>query len=265
MSFSQVAKAPMAGPISFRFRFDYDIAFQAIFDLREGAVWAYEALVRGPNGEAAKDVINAIPGPAMYAADQLSRETAIWLASDLGLEKNLSVNFLRSALLAPEDYVDATLNTAQAHGISPDRIMLEFSEAEDIHDVNACRDVVNRHIDRGFLTAMDDFGAGFQGLSLLCEVRPHVIKLDMALIRGIDKDPRRAKIVSAMVKLCKDLNVMLISEGVETEGELVRLIGLGVTLFQGFYLARPQISALLTTEEIDAALSAGHDATRLAG
>jgi len=255
MSYSKITQANAAGPAPFRFRFDFDIAFQAIIDMRQREVWAYEALVRGPNGQSAAEVIAGIPAPAMYAADQHCRETAIALASSLGMTEYLSVNFLRGALLAPQDYIASTLDCAAKNGFPTDRIMLEFSETEQVEDIFEGRRAVNQHAARGFLTAMDDFGAGYQGLSLLCDVQPDVIKMDMSMVRGVDTDPRRAKIVSAIVQLCRELDVMPVCEGVETKQELDCLLEIGVAHFQGFLLARPQLGRLLDHQQKEAAFA----------
>lgn len=265
MPFTRIAQAVTTGPGPSRFRFDFDIAFQAIIDMRAGKVWGYEALVRGPNGESAAEVIAGIPAPAMYAADQHCRETAIALAASLGMKEFLSINFLRSALLGDEDYIGATLACADQHGFPADKIMLEFSETEEVDEIDDSRSAVNRHNGRGFLTAMDDFGAGYQGLSLLCEVQPDVIKLDMSLIRNVDKDPRRARIVAGIVQICTDLNIRPICEGVETQEELACLLDIGIAHFQGFLLARPQLTRLLADHQKAAAFDLIRDRLRPAG
>lgn len=253
MPYSGTTRANGAGLPPFRFHFEFDVAFQAIFDMRELQVWGYEALVRGPNGESAAQVIASIPAPAMYAADQHCRETAIALATNLGMEEYLSINFLRGALFAPEDYIANTLTCANQLGFPTERIMLEFSETEQIGNIAEGRRVVNKHNEGGFLTAMDDFGAGYQGLALLCDVRPDVIKLDMSMIRDVDRDPRRAKIVAAIVQLCGDLDICPICEGVETNAELDCLLDIGVAHFQGFLLARPQLGRLLDDHQKETA------------
>lgn len=255
MPFTRMTYSDVTGAGPFRYRFDFDVAFQAIFDMRREQIWGYEALVRGPNGESAGEVIASIPAPALYAADQHCRDTAISLAANLGLTGNLSVNFYRGALGGTNDDIAATLESADRHGFPTNKIMFEFSETEHVRDVAKTRGHVNQHIERGFLTAMDDFGAGFQGLSLLCEVRPDIIKLDMSLIRNVDADPRRAKIVSAIVRMCQDLGICTICEGVETQAELLCLMDMGVEHFQGFLLARPQLARLLTEQQKAAAFA----------
>jgi EAL domain-containing protein (putative c-di-GMP-specific phosphodiesterase class I) len=97
---------------------------------------------------------------------------------------------------------------------------------------------------RGFLTAIDDFGAGYSGLNLLAEFQPHLVKLDMALTRSIDREPVRQAIVGGVIGTCRALGCRVVAEGVETRAELDTLRRMGVGLFQGYLLARPQVEAL---------------------
>lgn len=256
MPVEDIYQIQRTGTAPFSFAFEYNIAFQPIFDLGQKRIWAYEALLRGPNGESASDVIASIPAFAKHEADQRCRETAIAMATHLGMTEVLSLNVLRSALLAPTDYIEATLDCADENGFPTNRILFEFSETEYTRDIQRNRGRVNRHALRGFMTAMDDFGAGYQGLSLLCDVRPDVIKLDMSLIRGVNYDPRRAIIVGTILDLCHKLHVRPVVEGVETQAELDCLRALGVEFVQGFLLARPQPAQLLTPKQVRTALKA---------
>jgi len=101
--------------------------------------------------------------------------------------------------------------------------------------------------DRGpcarFRTAIDDFGAGYSGLNLLADLQTDFIKLDMALVRGIDRSRTRQAIVRGTVSVCRDLGIATIAEGVETIDELRALMDLGIELFQGYLLARPAFEA----------------------
>ncbi|MFX4505165.1 EAL domain-containing protein, partial [Acinetobacter baumannii] len=84
----------------------------------------------------------------------------------------------------------------------------------------------------GFRTAIDDFGAGYSGLSLLSRFQPDVVKLDMALIRCIDTERVKRTMVAHLVRLAADLDVTVVAEGIETVGEYETLRELGVALFQ---------------------------------
>jgi EAL domain-containing protein (putative c-di-GMP-specific phosphodiesterase class I) len=91
----------------------------------------------------------------------------------------------------------------------------------------------------GYRIAVDDLGAGYAGLTSLVELDPDVVKLDMALIRDIDRDPRKRRVVASLVRLCTELDRLVIAEGVERQGELEVLRELGCDLIQGYLLARP--------------------------
>ena len=101
----------------------------------------------------------------------------------------------------------------------------------------------------GFMTAIDDFGAGFAGLNLLADFQPDIVKLDMALTRGIDSDRVRRAIVSGIVRLCDELGIRVIAEGIETPAECLTLRDEGVTLFQGYLFARPGFEDLPKIDE----------------
>jgi len=97
---------------------------------------------------------------------------------------------------------------------------------------------------QGFQTAIDDFGAGYAGLNLLAEFQPDIIKLDMALVRGIDANRARQAIVAGIIGICRLLHITVIAEGIETSAELQTLRELGVFLVQGYLFARPAFEAL---------------------
>ncbi len=96
----------------------------------------------------------------------------------------------------------------------------------------------------GFTTALDDFGAGHSGLTLLARFQPDVVKLDMRLVRGIDSNSQRRIIVEAVVALCGRLGIRVVAEGVETRAELDAVRSTGIDLVQGFLLAKPAFEKL---------------------
>jgi EAL domain-containing protein (putative c-di-GMP-specific phosphodiesterase class I) len=91
----------------------------------------------------------------------------------------------------------------------------------------------------GFRIAIDDLGAGYAGLTSFAALEPEFVKLDMSLIRDIDSQPTKEKLVRSMTLLCKELGMMVVAEGVETPRELEVLVAIGVDLVQGYLLARP--------------------------
>lgn len=222
------------------------MAFQPIADLRQGTIFAYEALLRGADGAGAGAILAQVTDENRYAFDQRCRVTAIEWATRLKLastEAFLSINFLPNAVYNPDACIRLTLETARRTGFPVDRIMFEFTEAERI-DTAHLLNILTTYRELGFMTAIDDFGAGFAGLDLLSRFQPDVVKLDMELIRDIDRDPVKRAIVHHMAELLRELDVLVVCEGVETAGECAALRDLGIDLVQGYLLARPMVETL---------------------
>lgn len=227
--------------------FQLSMAFQPIVDVQTGRPFAYEALVRGPEGQSAYSVLSQVTEANRYAFDQACRVAAIESAVKAGLldgSAKLSINFLPNAVYSPLACIQLTLKTAAATGLPTDRLIFEFTENEQMVDPAHVANIVDSYRRMGFGTALDDFGAGHAGLNLLAKFQTDLIKLDMELIRDLDQSLPRRTIVAAVVKMCAELGVTVIAEGIESEGELEALREMGVRYIQGFLLAKPQFMAL---------------------
>lgn len=223
------------------------MAFQPIVNIETGAVFAYEALVRGTGGQSAGEILSGISQDMIYKFDQTCRVKAIELAGRLfapdGTAK-LSINFMPNAVYEPDACIRASLAAARRVGFDPGRLMFEFTEDERMRDVPHVRHIIEAYRARGFTTAIDDFGAGYAGLALLADLHPDMLKLDMSLIRGIDGSAARRSIVAGMVRIADALGVACIAEGIETAAELQTLREIGIRLCQGYLLARPATESL---------------------
>ncbi|GGK00167.1 EAL domain-containing protein [Pseudomonas matsuisoli] len=224
--------------------FAISMAFQPIIDIQSGSVFAHEALVRGTAGEGAGTVLARVDEANRYAFDQACRMTALTKASPLNLPGMLSINFMPNAVYKAETCIRATFETARKLNFPLDRVIFEVTEQEDILDLPHLVDILRAYRKMGFLTAIDDFGAGYAHLNLLADFQPNLIKLDMHLIRGIDADRVRQVIVESTLQACRRLNIRVIAEGVETADEYVTLREMGVRLFQGYLFAKPAFEAL---------------------
>ncbi|WP_227268446.1 EAL domain-containing protein [Roseobacter weihaiensis] len=222
------------------------MAFQPIFDVTTGLVFAQEALIRGKDGRSAAQIFEHVNDENRYQFDQLCRTTAIEVATAAKLDGKLSINFMPNAVYEPRNCIQHTLWTADKCDFDIKNIIFEFTENELIRDAGHLKNIVETYQKFGFQTAIDDFGGGYSGLNLLVDVVPDLIKLDRHLIVDIDQSPVRQNVVKSMQSLCKDLGVQLIVEGVETVGELNQLRDLGVNLIQGYYLAKPQFESIQT-------------------
>ena len=224
--------------------FDFTMAFQPIVDLRERTVFAYEALVRGLDGAGAPWVIAQVTPENRYRFDQACRTKAVELASRLGIDCYLSINFMPNAIYEPATCIRTTLAAARRHSFPLDRLLFEVSEGEQALDHAHLMGIFEDYTRRGFKTAIDDFGAGYAGLGLLVDFQPDFVKLDMSLLRGIDADPVRQTVVRSLLAMCRELGVEVIAEGIETVGEYEWLVGEGVRYAQGFLFARPTLERL---------------------
>lgn len=233
----------------------FTMAFHPIVDLAAREIWGYEALVRGADGQGAGAVLSAVTDANRYVFDQACRVKAIELAGErmpATSKARLSINFMPNAVYEPGACIRATLAAAARVQFDPRRLMFEFTENERMGDTAHVANIVAEYRRMGFMTALDDFGAGYAGLGLLAKFQPDLIKIDMDLLRGVDSSAARQAIVAGIVGICRQLDITVLAEGVETEAELVALRAAGITLFQGFYFAKPQVE----TFEADLKLAA---------
>lgn len=227
--------------------FDITMAFQPIVDVETGLPFAFEALVRGINGEGAGEVLAGVTPENRYAFDQKCRVAAIESAVAAGILETgarLSINFLPNAVYSPVACIQLTLKTARKTGFPIDRLIFEFTENEEITDPNHVSNIVDCYRKMGFGTAIDDFGAGHAGLGLLARFQTDFLKLDMELIRGIDASLPRRMIVEGVIRIAASLGITIIAEGVETVAEYDALRTMGVRYIQGYLLARPGFAHL---------------------
>lgn len=228
---------------------EIDFAFQPIVDVNARTVFACEALVRGANGESAHSVLSKIDAAGKYQFDQYCRQTAITRAAALGLDAFLSINFMPNAVYRPEVCIRSTLDATHANHFPIERIIFETVEGEHLADRTHLVHIFRAYKEYGFLTAIDDFGAGYSGLSLLVDFQPDIIKLDMALLRGIDTDTVRQRIVRNVISMCHDLGIRVVAEGIETRGERDFFLSHGVSLMQGYFFAKPAFKAIPVIDE----------------
>ena len=224
--------------------FELTMAFQPIVNFAKREIYAHEALVRGVKNESAGEIFKHVNENNRYRFDQTCRVKAVQLASQLAMPSYLSINFMPNAVYRPELCIRTTLDAAEKYGFPINRIIFEITEGEKVDDVAHLREIVEHYKKQGFLTAIDDFGAGYAGLNLLADVNTDLVKLDMALIRNIDKDKGRRAIARGIIQVCRELSMQVIAEGIETYEELNTLGELGVELFQGYYFAKPAFQAL---------------------
>lgn len=236
----------------------YSFAFQPIVDAVAHKVVACEALIRGPWDEPAWQVMNQVSPERLHLFDQEARMAAIELAGRLGVEYPLHLNFLPRTLDLTPKAVLATIEAARQAGIPPEHIILEVPEAEVIVERTRFAALFRDARSLGVGLAIDDFGATYASLTILDDLDPDQIKLDMRLIRGVERPGPRQAILRAARRACYDLDIDVIAEGVETLAEFQFLAGQRIRLFQGYLFARPAFEALPPVHFPEAPSAAAH-------
>ncbi len=230
--------------------FPFSMAFQPIVDLQEQRIDAYEALVRGPAGEGAPYVLGQVDPQNTYAFDQASRVKAIELAARLGIDRQLSINFLPNAVYEPRACIQTTLRAATRTGFPLDRLTFEILESESIADTRHLANIIAEYRRHGFKIALDDFATAYSGLVRLAELRPDIIKIDRELVRDCDQSQSRLAILGGLIGIGAQIGVKVVLEGVERVGELDALRSVGGRFVQGFYFAKPAFEAVLRDADL---------------
>lgn len=219
--------------------FGISFAFQPIVDVVSRSVFAYEALVRGTEGQGAGEVLGRVNEHNRYAFDQVCRVKAVKLAAKLGMQTALSINFMPNAVYQAEYCIRTTLAAAKTYNFDTHRIIFEVIEAEALTSTEHLASIIETYKEMGFQTALDDFGTGFSRYNLLAASPPDLLKLDMGLVRNVDREANKQAIICGMITMMQKLGGRIIAEGVETEAEYTWLRDQGITLFQGYLFARP--------------------------
>lgn len=213
------------------------MAYQPIVDPTTRAVFGYEALLRS----AEQALPN--PGAVLEAAQRLGRTYEVGRAVrqkvpvSVDLAPRESLFFVN---LLARDLQDETLvRSAAAFSRLAPRIVLEITERASLDDVPDARSTVEKLRGLGFRIAIDDLGAGYAGLNSFAVLEPDFVKLDMSLIRDVDRSPVKQKLIRSMSHLCRDMGVKVVAEGIETAQERDTVIELGCDFLQGYLLARP--------------------------
>jgi EAL domain-containing protein (putative c-di-GMP-specific phosphodiesterase class I)/CheY-like chemotaxis protein len=212
------------------------MAFQPILDLTHKRVFAYEALLR--------------------TDEESLRRTDIFIATAERLDKihllgrTVRNAVARAAAEAPPD----TLLFVNVHGLEltdedlfshdtglarlAKRVVLEITERTGLDPAaGPTRVAMLRKL--GYRIAVDDLGAGYAALGALATLEPEIVKLDMSLVRDIDRHGTKRRVVAAIASLCRELGSRVVAEGVETEAERQACLDSGIDLLQGYLFAKP--------------------------
>lgn len=237
--------------------------FQPQVDIKTGRVVGAEALVRWID----HDGKVRYPGSFLSAAEEAGymepietavRDQAFDLAQNLrhtDLPRiHLGLN-VTAALLASSEATEALHRQVLALGMKPSQFSIEILEAVMIDETAATpvKENIARLSELGFYIELDDFGTGHSSISSLRDLKVDRVKIDRSFISGVDKNPDLQKFTSALINLAKSLDISVLAEGVETEGERLWLQENGCDVIQGFLISkaipRDQLMAMIVHQE----------------
>ncbi|WP_312072751.1 diguanylate phosphodiesterase [Atlantibacter sp.] len=224
---------------------DCSFAFQPIIDPLAQEVVSLEALIRTTSGDSPQSWFDTFKGDDVYAADLKSKKVAFAMAAALNIGKqSLSVNLLPMTLVKIPGAVNFLMQEIHKNGLVPDQIILEFTEQEIISRLDEFTDAIRQLKAAGIRVAIDHFGAGFAGLSLLARFQPDRIKINRELIEDVHKSGPRQAIILGIIKSCTSLEISVCAVGVEKPEEWMWLESAGISLFQGYLFARPALNGV---------------------
>jgi EAL domain-containing protein (putative c-di-GMP-specific phosphodiesterase class I) len=202
----------------------------------EKSLYGYHAL---PKNEGIEDEDFALPLLSNYSDFEFDQDTllqAIRMASMLKLQGMLCLDLIPRTAFQAEVLANKIADFANKFNFAAERIMVLISERQQFVDQEHLNDIFKAFKNKGFITVMNNFGAGFSGLNRLADCQPEVIRLDSSLTRNIENDRVKKSILSALIQVCKALSISMIAEGIESKEQLDFLYSEGVNLFQGVTL-----------------------------
>ncbi len=223
---------------------DFRMAIQPIVDSRDGSVSAYECLLRST------DPVLSGPLSVLRAAEEhgligeLGAAVALRSAeilSRLPGHLRLFVNLHPAELGDPEGLGDR-LRLLQRHAA---RVTFEITERSSLTEAHGWERSIEAILGRGFTIAVDDLGSGYSSLSILAELQPRFIKIDMSIVRDIDRIPRKQRLFDLLCRFADATDTLVVAEGIETAAEAEVVRGCGAHLMQGYLFARPELAEVV--------------------
>jgi EAL domain-containing protein (putative c-di-GMP-specific phosphodiesterase class I)/CheY-like chemotaxis protein len=212
------------------------MAFQPIIDVSTHSVYAYEALLRTEEESLRRPDIFIATGERLDRIQQIGRTVRAAVAAAIPDAPSNALIFVNVHGLELSDEELYSTDTALASYSK--RVVLEITERTSIDPaVGSARVAMLRRL--GYRIAVDDLGAGYAALGALASLEPEVVKLDMSLIRDLDRHSNKRRIVTAIASMCRELGSRVIAEGVETTAERTACVDAGIELLQGYLFAKP--------------------------
>jgi EAL domain-containing protein (putative c-di-GMP-specific phosphodiesterase class I) len=216
--------------------------YQPVVDIVRRRIIGYEALTRIPKGDfETPDLLfrAASRHDALWSLERLCRERALAGLPPAGRDGLLFLNTEPESIRDPELRAPSFVDRLAAAGLVASQVVIEITEHAAVRDFVEFRRRLDEFRARGFRLAIDDVGSGYSGLQAIAEIAPDFIKVDMALIRDIDRHRLKRELIATIRRFSDRTGSTVVAEGVERQEELRSLIEAGVRCAQGYLFARP--------------------------
>ncbi len=217
--------------------------YQPIISLNDGSVYGYEALCRIDLSDCAFNTEQmfgiAEKLKCLWELESICRRMSIKDAMHKPADAKLFVNVDPNVIHDKKFHSGMTAGYLKKYNMEPDDIVFEITERNSVEDAKTFIKSIRHYKKQNYRIAIDDFGSGFAGPNLLCLLEPDIIKIDMEIIRNIDKDRIKRMFVKSLSVFGKNTGTKILAEGIETSEELKVLIDLEIDYGQGYYLGRP--------------------------
>jgi len=217
--------------------------YEPIVEVEDKTVFGYEALARGPEGSAFHSPVALFTAAEehelVFELDVVCRESGLRGAVDFPKGTKLFLNIRPTTIHDPAFKEDKLIETLERRDLAPTDVVFEISEQESISSFGDFRAMRDYYRSLGFQFALDDTGTGYAGLEELLELEPDYIKIDRSMVSGVDQDPARQDVLTALLQLADKMGSQVIGEGLDTLEELEMLGRLGIRFGQGWLFGRP--------------------------
>ncbi len=222
---------------------EISVVYQPIMDFRTNRILGWESLSRGPDNSHFHTPLAlfefAEEAGLLFQLEKTCREQAAKLIGPLEKDQKLFLNIHPKTLVDPNFKTGETLNLLKKYGLSPDNVVFEITERHSTKNFTLFFESLNHYRQQGYLVAVDDLGAGYNGLFSIAEIKPDFIKIDMSLTQGVESNPAKRALVEAVITFAEKMNSKVIAEGIETRAQLEALVSMGAHFGQGYFLSKP--------------------------
>ena len=213
--------------------------FQPIVSLKNCDILGYEICSHLNDKPITEYFEKAEEFEKIWKLEKLCRKSILKKVKLIGLKKNIFININPDIIFDEDFYQGYTLKLLEKFSLEPNQIIFEITENCSQKNEETLSRLIEHYKSQGFRIALDNVGTAYSGLERICVLNPDFIKIDMQIIRNIEKDSLKQSMVKSLTHFSNETGINLVAVGVESANELDFLLSLGVQYAQGYYIGYP--------------------------